>query len=197
MVYTDSNIVICAPTGSGKTVILELAIVRLLISLNYNGAAANAKNDVTRFKVVYMAPLKALCSEKYTEWREKFERLHGLKCIELTGDTETLDDETDVEIVRAAHIICTTPEKWDVMTRRWKQHAHSAMGEIMRTVRLFLIDEIHVIGESSRGASIEAVVSRMKTCYTLSATDENPADTLRFVAISATIPNIDDVREHI
>lgn len=73
---------------------------------------------------------------------------------------------------------------------------------LMQTIRLFLIDEIHVLGETSRGAVIEAVVSRMKTLalnksasadassVTMNSDDE---DTLRFVAVSATIPNIDDV----
>ena len=60
-------------------VLLELAIVRLLISMNYQ------KKSRTKFKIIYMAPLKALCSEKHNEWKEKFEKLHDLKCIELTG----------------------------------------------------------------------------------------------------------------
>lgn len=53
-----------------------------------------------------VAPLKALCSEKYNEWSEKFEKLHGLKCVELTGDSEQADDEA---IIENANIICTTP----------------------------------------------------------------------------------------
>ena len=85
-----------------------------------------------------MAPLKALCSEKHNEWSEKFEKLHGLKCIELTGDTEN-DNENEID---SAHIICTTPEKWDSMTRKWKNREL-----IMSRVRLMLIDEIHVLGK--------------------------------------------------
>ena len=85
-----------------------------------------------------MEHLKALCSEKHNEWVEKFEKLHGLKCIELTGDTEN-ENETNIE---NSNIICTTPEKWDVMTRKWKNR-HL----IMSTVRLMLIDEIHVLGK--------------------------------------------------
>jgi replicative superfamily II helicase len=57
-----------------------------------------------------VAPLKALCSEKLAEWKEKFEKLHDLKCIELTSDTD-FDSEKDFKLIDNAHIICTTPVK--------------------------------------------------------------------------------------
>ena len=67
----------------------------------------------------------------------------------------------------------------------------------MQSVKLFLIDEIHVLGENSRGATIEAVVSRMKSFASHSPQSshetERQPNQLRFIAISATIPNIDDV----
>jgi ATP-dependent helicase YprA (DUF1998 family) len=53
-----------------------------------------------------VAPLKALCSEKFNEWSKKFDKLHGFKCVELTGDSEYTDDEA---IIENANIICTTP----------------------------------------------------------------------------------------
>ncbi len=55
-----------------------------------------------------MAPLKALCAEKFIEWKAKFENLHGLKCIELTGDTD-MDAEKDFSFFQNANIVCTTP----------------------------------------------------------------------------------------
>ena len=51
-----------------------------------------------------MAPIKALCSEKYLNWKEKFESYH-LKCAELTGDSE-IDDYYELQEV---NIILTTP----------------------------------------------------------------------------------------
>ena len=51
-----------------------------------------------------VAPMKALCSERYEDWTEKFGPL-GIKCKELTGDTE-LDDYFELQDV---HIILTTP----------------------------------------------------------------------------------------
>lgn len=74
------------------------------------------------------------------------------------------------------------------MTRKWKNRF-----SIMNEIKLFLIDEIHVLGELSRGAVIEAVVSRMKSFAYSKSKNKNDDTSLRFVAISATIPNIEDV----
>ena len=51
-----------------------------------------------------MAPVKALCSERFEDWKQKFGPL-GLKCMELTGDTE-IDDYMELQDV---HIVLTTP----------------------------------------------------------------------------------------
>lgn len=158
---SDSNIVLAAPTGSGKTAIMELAICRLL----------NCLKD-ERFKVIYQAPTKSLCSEKFRDWSRKFNTL-GLQCAELTGDT----DHTQLRSVQNSQVIITTPEKWDSMTRKWKDHAR-----LMQLVKLFLIDEVHILKEA-RGATLEAVVSRMK------ANGSN----VRFIALSATVPNSEDI----
>ncbi|NXL26755.1 HFM1 helicase, partial [Glaucidium brasilianum] len=178
LLYTDRNFVICAPTGSGKTVMFELAITRLLME---------APLPWLNIKVVYMAPIKALCSQRFDDWKEKFGPV-GLSCKELTGDT-VMDDLFEIH---HAHIIITTPEKWDSMTRRWKDNS------IVHLVRLFLIDEVHVIKDESRGATLEVVVSRMKTVQSsLWRLSENhdTVPPLRFVAVSATIPNAEDIAE--
>ena len=140
---------------------MELAIFRLLDVL---------KDE--RFKVVYQAPTKSLCAERFRDWNTKFSSLN-LKCAELTGDT----DYTQLRSVQNSQILITTPEKWDSMTRKWKDHMR-----LMQLVKLFLIDEVHILKES-RGATLEAVVSRMK----------NIGSNVRFVALSATVPNSEDI----
>ncbi|XP_078502361.1 putative ATP-dependent DNA helicase HFM1 isoform X3 [Lissotriton helveticus] len=178
ILYTDRNFVICAPTGSGKTVIFELAITRLLMEI---------QPPWTNVKVVYMAPIKALCSQRFDDWKGKFGPV-GLNCKELTGDTQ-MDDLFEIQ---HAHIIMTTPEKWDSMTRKWRDNT------LVQLVRLFLIDEVHVVKDESRGATLEVVVSRMKTIQSsLSKMSVNPEEMMpmRFVAVSATIPNAEDIAE--
>ncbi|CAO2655707.1 Nn.00g045100.m01.CDS01 [Neocucurbitaria sp. VM-36] len=158
---SDDNFVLASPTGSGKTAILELAICRAVTT-----------NATGQYKVIYQAPTKALCSERQRDWESKFGQI-GLKCAELTGDS----DAADLRNVQSANIIVTTPEKWDSITRKWKDHE-----KLMMLIRVFLIDEVHIL-KDDRGAVLEAVVSRMKSIG---------AD-VRFIALSATVPNFQDV----
>ncbi|XP_058487783.1 probable ATP-dependent DNA helicase HFM1 isoform X1 [Solea solea] len=176
VLYTDKNFVACAPTGSGKTVLFELAIIRMLME------TAEPWRDV---KAVYIAPIKALCSQCFENWTKKFGPL-GLTCKELTGDTE-IDNFFEIQ---DSHIILTTPEKWDSMTRKWKDNC------LLQLVRLFLIDEVHVVKDATRGATLEVVVSRMKAVHTY-RTIQNPDAglSMRFVAVSATVPNISDIAD--
>ncbi|KAI5300593.1 Sec63 [Ascosphaera atra] len=140
---------------------MELAICRLLTT-----------SKTKDFKIIYQAPTKSLCSERFRDWQAKFAPL-DLPCAEVTGDT----DFAQLRHVQHANIIITTPEKWDSMTRKWKDHF-----KLMQLVKLFLIDEVHILRET-RGATLEAVVSRMKSMKSM----------VRFVALSATVPNAEDV----
>lgn len=160
---SNYNVVVAAPTGSGKTVIFELAICKLLATKN--------KKDV---KIVYQATTKALCSERTRDWQKKFKAL-GLQVAEFTGDTSAVE----VRRARTASVIITTPEKWDSITRKWSDH-----GAMLKTIKLVLIDEVHIL-KDSRGATLETVVSRMKTL----------GSEMRFIALSATIPNSTDIAQ--
>lgn len=158
---TSDNVVVSAPTGSGKTALLELAICKL---------ACEEHSDNT--KIIYIAPTKALCKEKAEQWTQTF-GVMAMPISELTGDTS----RTEMKNVREAKIIVTTPEKWDSITRSWSDHRR-----LLDLIGLFLIDEVHILRES-RGATLEAIVSRMKTY----------GAKVRFIALSATIPNSEDV----
>ncbi|KAF5380937.1 hypothetical protein D9615_004089 [Tricholomella constricta] len=72
---------------------------------------------------------------------------------------------------------CIQGEKWDSLTRNWRDHAQT-----LSKIHLFLIDEVHILHES-RGSTLEVVVSRMKT----------RGSSIRFVLVSATVPNIHDI----
>ncbi|XP_022899943.2 activating signal cointegrator 1 complex subunit 3-like [Onthophagus taurus] len=133
--HTDNNVLLGAPTGSGKTIAAEVCIYRLF-------------NNKPELKVVYIAPLKALVRERVDDWKRKFERILGKTVVEMTGDV-TPSPQT----IAAAQVIITTPEKWDGMSRGW-QNRH-----FIRDVGLMVIDEIHLLGED-RGPVLEVIVSR-------------------------------------
>ena len=76
----------------------------------------------------------------------------------------------------------TTPEKWDIVTRKSGERAY------VELVKLVIIDEIHLLHDL-RGPVLEAIVSR--TIRQIETTSE----LVRIVALSATLPNYEDVAE--
>ncbi len=153
---TDHNVVASAPTASGKTALAELAICKTL----RDGGTA-----------LFIAPLRALTTEKETEW-ERFESL-GYSVYVVTG-------ERDLNPRRAARadILVMTPEKTDSATRKHD----SARYSFIEDVDCVVIDEVHLLDSETRGGVLEVTVSRMRRLC-------DP----RIVALSATMPNIDDV----
>ncbi|KAF5357923.1 hypothetical protein D9756_001436 [Leucocoprinus leucothites] len=122
-----------------------------------------------------MAPTKALCSERSRDWTTKFDPL-GIKVCELTGDTVQVGRSSWGD-AKESSIIVTTAEKWDSLTRTWQDNC-----SILAQIQLFLVDEVHILNES-RGSTLEVVISRMK------ARNES----MRFLLVSATVPNIRDI----
>ncbi|XP_023618051.1 activating signal cointegrator 1 complex subunit 3 isoform X3 [Myotis lucifugus] len=133
--HTDCNVLLGAPTGSGKTVAAELAIFRVF-------------NKYPTSKAVYIAPLKALVRERMDDWKVRIEEKLGKKVIELTGDVTP-----DMKSIAKADLIVTTPEKWDGVSRSWQNRNY------VKQVTILIIDEIHLLGEE-RGPVLEVIVSR-------------------------------------
>lgn len=133
--HTDKNVLLGAPTGSGKTIAAEMAMFRVF--KQYPG-----------MKVVYIAPLKALVRERMLDWQERLENRLGRRVVELTGDVTP-----DAQAIARADVIVTTPEKWDGVSRSWQTRSY------VRSVALVIIDEIHLLGED-RGPVLEVIVSR-------------------------------------
>ena len=82
--------------------------------------------------------------------------------------------------VERTHVVVTTPEKWDVMTRK------SGEGSLIEKVKLLLIDEVHLLADE-RGPVIESIVAR-----TLREVEKSQR-MIRIVGLSATLPNYQDV----
>ncbi|XP_072535818.1 activating signal cointegrator 1 complex subunit 3 [Salminus brasiliensis] len=133
--HTDTNVLLGAPTGSGKTIAAEMAIFRVF-------------NQYPTAKVVYIAPLKALVRERIEDWKIRIEEKLGRKVIELTGDVTP-----DMRAIAQADLIVTTPEKWDGVSRSWQNRSY------VQKVAILIIDEIHLLGED-RGPVLEVIVSR-------------------------------------
>lgn len=84
-----------------------------------SSSAPSKKSRFTPRKVVYIAPLKALCEERYSDWA-KFRVDFELKILQVTGDREA-----SIWQLNAAQIIITTPEKWSHTTHTHATQSHA------------------------------------------------------------------------
>lgn len=172
---SDDNLVVASPTASGKTVIFELALVRMLETCP-NG------------KALFLVPMKSICSERHADWSVRFAS-HGLEVMMLTGDTDSPDEHGPkapreiIEGLERANVIVATTEKWDGWTR-----THRNTDSVIGQIALLCVDEVHVLGER-RGPVIEAVVSRMRMISLIPELAEQPISRLRVIALSATLAN--------
>lgn len=167
---TNENLLICAPTGAGKTNVAMLTVVHQLKQNIQEGQLQKSQ-----FKIIYIAPMKALAAEMTANFNKKLSPL-GVCVRELTGDMQLTKQE-----IQQTQMIVTTPEKWDVVTRK-------GTGDISLTsiVRLLIIDEVHLL-HGDRGPVVEALVAR-----TLRQV-ESSQSMIRIVGLSATLPNYVDV----
>jgi activating signal cointegrator complex subunit 3 len=165
-------------TGAGKTNVAMLTVAAHFRDVGLIGHTPDSLIIETGKKVVYIAPMKALAQEVVEKFSSKLKSLR-LIVRELTGDMQLTRAEAE-----SAHVIVTTPEKWDVVTRK------SGMDEnaLGNQCGLLIIDEVHLLADE-RGAVIESVVSRLHRLV------ESRQRQVRIVALSATLPNYDDVAE--
>lgn len=106
-------------------------------------------------KMVYIAPSKALCDERFADWSNRLTEMNlGIEIALVTGDGDPSDAFHNLA---SAHLTLTTPEKWDSLTRRWTENFF-----LFGSVKLLMIDEVHLLGDESRGACLESIVCRMK-----------------------------------
>lgn len=152
------SVLVSAPTASGKTLIATLAIISYL-----------SKN---KGKVIYLSPLRALASEKFLEFK-KLENLsigNKVKVGISTGDFDNVEKKLEKN-----NILILTNEKMDSIIRRG--------AEWIDEIGLVISDEIHLIGDESRGPTLEMVLTQLKRL-------ENKPQIL---GLSATITNSDEL----
>ena len=135
------NILVDAPTASGKTLIAILAMINYLY-----------KN---KGKIVYLTPLRALAAEKFSEFKklESIDFGRKIKVQISTGDFESVDRNLE-----KSDILILTNEKMDSVIR------HGS--EWVENVGLVIGDEVHLIGDEDRGPTLEIILTKLKLLET-------------------------------
>lgn len=187
---SSENILLCAPTGAGKTNVACLTMLNVLGQYrrekNSNDEEESAPDnednvdtnkdafDLRSFKIVYIAPMKALVQEVVKNFRGRLKD-YGMTVRELSGDSSLTRQQ-----IAETQVIVTTPEKWDIVTRQGEGRAYTQL------VKLVIIDEIHLLHDE-RGPVLESIVARVIRQV------ETTAEPIRLVGLSATLPNYADV----
>ncbi|KXN81017.1 Pre-mRNA-splicing factor brr2, partial [Leucoagaricus sp. SymC.cos] len=140
---TDDSILLCAPTRARKT---NIAMLTILNELARWRSEETGEFALDGFKIVYIAPMKALVQEMVGNFQARL-NVFGIKAGELSGDSQR------ATLLAETQIIITIPEKWDVITRKSTDTSYTNL------VRFIIIDEIHLLRDD-RGRVLEAIMAR-------------------------------------
>src|SRR5690242_10318721 len=156
---------IAAPTGSGKTLAAFLVSIDGLLREGLEGGdLAGPAGLPDEVRVVYVSPLKALSADIHknlAEPRREIERLAaeaGLPPARITAAVRSGDTP---QVERAAmlrsppHILVTTPESLYLLLTAERSRA------MLATARVVIVDEIHAVLESRRGAHLALSLERL------------------------------------
>ncbi len=152
----NESMIVSAPTAAGKTLIAELAFLNEILN--------------NKRKVIYIVPLRALASEKYKEFKKKYEKI-GITISLSMGSYDSKDPW-----LSSYDLIIVTSEKLDSLIR------HKAPW--LLDTGLIIIDEIHLLNDMSRGPTLEITITRIRDII-------NP----KILGLSATINNSEELAE--
>ena len=179
------HVLVAAPTGSGKTFAAFLAAIDQLVK---EGLQAPLPDET---RILYVSPLKALSNDIQRNLeaplagiREELAALNlpdvAIRAVVRTGDTS--QSERAGMRRKAPHIVVTTPESLYILLGSTSGRA------MLATCRTVIVDEIHAIAGSKRGAHLALSLERLRaltgaglTRIGLSATQNPIGEAARFL----------------
>jgi ATP-dependent Lhr-like helicase len=197
-ISSGRHALVVAPTGSGKTLSAFLWAIDRIFREKDAAPPAPAKGrrrqktDATATRILYISPLKALGVDVERNLRSPLvgigqsARRLGIPVPEVTvgvrsGDTTTSDRRRLV--VDPPDILITTPESLYLMLT-------SQAGETLRDVHTVIVDEVHAVAATKRGAHLAVSLERLDA---LRRTHDESAQPAQRIGLSATVRPIDEV----
>ena len=158
-IQSGSDVLIAAPTGSGKTFAAFLSCIDHL----FKQALARELDDHTQ--VLYVSPLKALSNDIQKNLQQPLAEIGSaalsagllmpeLRVLVRTGDTPMTERQQMLK--RPPHILVTTPESLYILLTAEKSR------RLLQTVRTVIVDEIHAVAPNKRGAHLALSLERLE-----------------------------------
>lgn len=158
LISEKKNVLITAPTGSGKTLSGFLSIISYLFDLSTKG---QLKDEVY---CIYVSPLKALnndikknleipLQEIYEKIKKDFPEAKPIRIAVRTGDVAP--HEKQKQLREPPHLLITTPESLAIMLNSPK------FSEKLKSIEYLIIDEIHELANNKRGVHLTLSVERL------------------------------------
>ncbi|MCX8166447.1 MAG: ATP-dependent helicase, partial [Candidatus Micrarchaeota archaeon] len=155
LIENRKNVLVTAPTGSGKTLTAFLSIISYLVDLS------EKKRLEDRVYAVYISPLRALNNDIEKNLKEPLEELKSFcACAEniriavRTGDTP--QNERSKMLKKVPHILITTPESFAILLNSRK------FSEAFKP-EFVIIDEIHDLCSNKRGVHLSLSLERLNS----------------------------------
>lgn len=164
--FEDRSLLIVSQTGSGKTLIGELAGIPK--AMNHR-------------KMIYLSPLVALANQKYKDFKRYYERLGLTVAIRVGQNRIKSEDELYIpeENFENADIIVATYEGLDFILRSGNYRNLENLGTVV-------IDEIQMLENEDRGHRLNALINRLITLF----------PDAQLIGLSATIKNADTLAQN-
>src|SRR3989440_2180894 len=158
VIQQGGDVLIAAPTGSGKTFAAFLSAIDGLVRQGLNGELTD------EMQVVYVSPLKALSNDVQKNLSEPLAEIRatlaeqGLPDVEVrtlvrTGDTP--QSERQAMLKQPPHILVTTPESLYLILTSERAR------EMLRSGRTVIVDEIHAVARDKRGSHLSLSLARL------------------------------------
>jgi len=180
-ILNGEHLLLCSPTGSGKTLTAFLTIIDDLVRRSLDGTLPDT------VQCIYISPIKALANDiqknligPLSEIKERFlpSRAKDIKIALRTGDTP--QNEREKMLRRPPHILITTPESLGLIlaSKRWRPN--------LKDLKWMIIDEMHSLVPNKRGTHLSLSLALMDTVV---------SSEVQRIGISATMEPLDDVAE--